>query len=185
MGPNDKVLGVVSSIEGDKVHVVRAYDGRMFTFAQSQVFGTSSNLNATLNSQKSSKQWRANFLKGIDPMIHPLSETHPFLALGIGEQIDELPREVNMYPSARVMSDKGSKDFTDSVRAKIGNVNTTQSQVELRDALEDEAKFYRDKGDFSVETEYPRKSEETSVGGGSGASVLMILAGAALIYSLA
>jgi len=185
MGPNDKVLGLVSSIEDDKVNVVRAYDGQAFSFKQEQVYGTSSGLDSTLCKQNSTKKWRSDFLKGFNPTLHPLSETHPYLALGIGEQLDELPREATMYPSARAPDTGQDLSWDDTLKATVGNTNVNGQKVDMQDYLDDEANFYRESAQYSVESAHGLKGSEDSGGGGNGASFLIILAGAAIIFSLA
>ena len=182
MGPNDKVLGLVESIEGDKVNVVRAYDGSKFQYPQSNVYGTSSALNYTLVRQKSTKNWRQAVLRGFDPSVNPLSVSHPYLALGIGEEIPEMPRDATMYPTARVTQSGTEDDMTNSFKAKVGKLNVNDQLVGMQDKLDDEAQLHKYAQQYTVETD---NTPESSSSGGSGASFLIILAGAALIFSLA
>ena len=58
-------------------------------------------------------------------------------------------------------------------------------KVDMQDVLDDEANFYRESAQYSVESAQGLKGSEDSGGGGNGASFLIILAGAAIIFSLA
>ena len=85
------------------MNLVRAYDGESIAVDQERVVGTTNGMQKTMSQQKGMGSWRVNVLEGKDQHILPPGESHPMLALGLGELDDEQIRALEMAPAAKFL----------------------------------------------------------------------------------
>ena len=82
--PEDDVLALVERVEGDQVHLVRAFDGKKITEPIDVTRGVKSEIADVLNHNNASKKYKQRVLDGKNTEKHPLGETLHDLALGHG-----------------------------------------------------------------------------------------------------
>ena len=179
MGPQNKVLAMVKSIEGKTVHLVRAYDGVLVDSEQPLVFGATKSIQGLLNKEFSG--WKHRTLGGHNPRLNLPSRKHPMLTLGLGEFDDEELQGVRMAPTTKLQveqTDTGGfepvKEFPDAGKS------WSRLETKMADFAENEAYFNRDR---PIEYSSELLTQEPSVGGGSG-SALMIVVGLGIAWAV-
>ena len=84
MGPDNKVLALVKSVEGKTVHLVRAYDGELVDIEQPNVVGTSNTIGGLLDHNEKLSDWKEMTLDGYNPKFQLPGKSQPMLTLGLG-----------------------------------------------------------------------------------------------------
>jgi len=177
MGPDDKVLALVTSVEGKAVHVVRAFDGEPLDISQEVVIGTTNGLQKTMTQQKGMGSWRQSVLEGNDPHLRPPGESHPMLTLGMGEMDDEQVRALEMAPASRIM---GSTEVQGDgiVRTTLGEAGKVDNRAKI-DMEDDLAQIGFANRERPAGVEVIQFKESSHVEGNGG--MLMLVVGAAIV----
>jgi hypothetical protein len=168
------------SVEGKKVNIVRAYDGEPMAVDQIAVIGTTNGMQKTMSQQTGLGEWRVNVLEGKDPHIRPPGESHPMLALGLGEFDDEQVRALEMAPGARITQSTvmTSDGRTHTSIAEAGRVLNREKTI-----LQDEqaaSSFVNRERPAGVNVAGGFK--ETDAPGGNGGSLMLVVGAAIVLY---
>ena len=187
MRPENQVLALVKSIEGETVHLVRAFDGEPIDLPQKEVKGSSSAIESSLDHDKELMQWKEDTLDtDKNPKFHPPGSIHPMLALGLGELDDEELRNIEMQPSTV----KALPDALEQIASPINVFDSATDKVAKRDLthVEDENEqlqnFFDTRGDFKAGLVEVGQNPDTVGGGGSGAMVMLMIGGVVLYVAL-
>jgi hypothetical protein len=180
MGPQNKVLALVTSVEGKTVHVVRAFDGEPLDVTQESVVGTTNGLQKTMSGQKSMGSWRLSVLEGHDPHIRPPGESHPMLTLGVGQFNEEIGAALEMVGAARITG-SATLEHDGRIRTTVGDTGKveTREKNKLQDELDTTAFTNRERpaGVKSV-----RFQEISATPGGNGGTLVLVVGAAVCLY---
>tara|TARA_B100000029_G_scaffold365500_1_gene358814 strand:+ start:1234 stop:2874 length:1641 start_codon:yes stop_codon:yes gene_type:complete len=181
LGPQNKVLALVTSVEGKTVHVVRAFDGEPLDVSQEVVVGTTNGLQKTMSQQSGMGSWRQNVLEGYDPHVRPPGEIHPMLTLGMGEMDDEQVRALQMAPAAKIL---GSTEVRGDgiVRTSMGEAGKVDLRAKID--VEDEQAH-----NSFINRERPGGVEvvqftESSYAEGNGGMLMLVIGAAIVLYMI-
>jgi hypothetical protein len=173
-GPESRILALVDSLSGNKVSVLRAYDGVETVFERSQVCIASDGMQRNLNQNKVFSKWKLSVLDtAIDPSANPPGSLLPYLSLGVGGEGDLVNQEKNFKEHGP------EKDKT--VKQTPGNSAdvSTKQFIDINDREEDRM---LDRDDIRrYEAQYvPEKEQESTTN--DSFQVIFYLAAAAIVY---
>ena len=134
LAPEGKILGLLTQINGDRVSIVRAYDGRKVAFTQAEIVPASAGVQSALNSQRDSSLFKDSVLNGHDPTVFPLGESMPAITLGRGESDLLIPATAGMSPFMTKTEEDGGLTFSRT----IGMTGTAVGQMNMQLNREDE-----------------------------------------------
>lgn len=127
LSPDGKILALITSIEGDTVNLVRAYDGKQIT---DKIEDVSAALESTLDHNKAAGYWKRKTLKGRDATHNPIGVTLPAIALGYGESDLLVPRNAGMAPHmTRPKEDLERSYETHDIQAGTSGVNSKKREA--------------------------------------------------------
>ena len=179
MQADNRILGLVKTIEGRHLEVVRAYDGKVLMEEWRDISPASENVQGLLNRDKYCGDWRSRVLEGANPTQVTPGENRPMLALGLGELGDESLENVEK-PEETPIQDRFSSvaHGTEGVQDVIKG-----EKISKADEMEDALMLGDGRYEVHWSTEEDRLSASTaSSGGGSGAMLLVV--GAIVLWTL-
>ena len=164
-------MALVEFVEGDQVHLVRAYDGKHIVDPIDQVHGVMPDIANVLNRTPSSKLYKKRVLEGKDSSFMPLGDTKPALSLGLGAPDLTTFAEVSMVEHMREKEPVVQLDVPISKTEAAGRNAMTRNEIEAQDVLDDITQYNALDGAFEIE--YPTSSSK-AVGGGGGMAMFLI-----------
>jgi hypothetical protein len=168
------ILALVEYVEGDQVHLVRAFDGKEMVEPIDLTRGVKGELAGTLNHNKDAKRFKMDILEGKDPEKHPLGETLPDVSLGVGPP--DLTKSDDMKPFMKVQknrpADRGVVNFP-------GDRNALTSMAREYQAEVDDAERYDATAKLEVKFERIAKKPETT-----SSNVMFLIAGVVIFVAL-
>jgi hypothetical protein len=179
MQADNKILGLVKTIEGRNLEVVRAYDGKVLMEDWGEISPASESVQGLLNRDKYCGNWRFRVLEGANPTQVTPGESRPMLTLGLGELSDESLQKVES-PEETPIKDR----FSAVAEGVEGVADVIQSeQISKADEMEDALMLGDGRYEVHWSTEEDRLSASTtSSGGGSGAMLLVV--GALVLWTI-
>ena len=172
MQPENMVLAMVESIEGDTLHVVRAYDGAKVDQPWNSVFPAKDSVQGLLNRDKACGPWKLRVLEGASSTQVTPGQTHPMLTLGLGEATSEELKQI---------------EKPEVVERKLPTFATTNQDLVTQNKIKDIRKQDRQEEDL-VQFEDPAKvieypeERQTSSDFSTSTGTLLLVVGAAVLY---
>jgi len=160
------VLAIVEYVEGEEVHLVRAYDGKHIVDQISDVHGVKSDVANTLNHSPSSKIYKKRVLEGKDTTIVPLGATKAALALGIGAPDLTDFAETKMVEHMRKKEEEVQLEIGISAVEPPGRNAVNRTKIDAQDVLDDITNYDRTEGGYKVALESSPATSESWGGGG-------------------
>ena len=173
-GPESRILALVDSLSGNKVSVLRAYDGVETTFERSQVCIASDGMQRNLNQNKVFSKWKLAVLDtAIDPANNPPGSQLPYLSLGVGGEGDLMSQERNFK--------EHGADRDKTVKQTPGNsIDVVKKQlIKVNDKEQHRMRTMDDIQRYEALYIPPEKIENQTNG---SFQVIFYLAAAAMIY---
>ena len=132
--PDQDIFALVEFIDGDQVHLVRAFDGEKITEPLDLTRGVKAEVAEVLNHNKNSKKYKQDVLAGKNTEDHPLGETLHDLALGIGAP--DLTKADDMAPLMKVATAGFRHDPTAHTIPADGNALNALKR-DIQDKIDD------------------------------------------------
>ena len=172
LAPEGKILGLLTQINGKRVSVVRAYDGRKVAYTQDEIVPASAGVQSALNSQRDSSLFKDSVLNGHDPTVLPLGETMPAITLGRGESDLLIPATAGMAPFMTKAEEDSGLTFVRTIGmtgAAVGQMNMKLNQED-----EDIAQYNKDYVDnVTYQVGKVQNAGDSSSGVGMGALLVL------------
>ena len=171
-----KVLGMIQSVEGDEVRVVRAWDGKVVVLSHEEVTAGKNEVQQQLNNDIAAKLFKSEILNGHDPTLLPLGDLRPNLALGDG--FDQTPENMEPFMKAPFKAHDRQGATATELGASAAGLN--QAEVELNKQKRDEQLY-----DATQDLPFTKKVVGVKTGndsGGGGINMGLILIGCALAW---
>ena len=179
MQADNKILGLVKTIEGRHLEVIRAYDGKVLMEEWEEISPASENVQGLLNRDKYCGNWRSRVLEGANPTQVTPGESRPMLVLGLGELSEENLEKVEK-PEETPIQDRfavvahGSEGVQDVIKAE---------QISKADEMETALML----GDGRYEVNWSTEEDRLDASGGSsggGPGAMLLVVGAIVIWTL-
>ena len=159
----------LTQINGKRVSVVRAYDGRKVAYTQDEIVPASAGVQSALNSQRDSSLFKDSVLNGHDPTVLPLGETMPAITLGRGESDLLIPATAGMAPFMTKAEEDSGLTFVRTTGAAVGQMNMKLNQED-----EDIAQYNKDYVDnVTYQVGKVQNAGDSSSGVGMGALLVL------------
>ena len=174
MGPENKILAMVKSVEGEMTHLVRAYDGEPVDVLCKDVIGTSNEVEGLLDHDKDLASWKEMTLDGVSSKFLVPGKFHPMLTLGLGEFDDEELAAAGMAPVTKLPMETADEDITEPIVTDGGAQDKVDARAltDLQDLQQEEQFLYNERpGDIETYT-----TASSSSSGGSGGMLMVVLA---------
>ena len=171
---DQSILACVEYVDGDQVHVVRAFDGKHITEPLDLTRGVKAEIADVLNHSHDSKKMKWETLHGKDTERHPLGETMHDLALGVGAPDLTEPDDMETLMTI-------TADFTpDAVAHEIpGGRNALAAKASpVQSRIDDDAN-YDNKDRFKVIYESPPPGPP-----GNGSTIMILLAAGVIFLAM-
>jgi len=175
------ILALVEYVDGDRVHLVRAFDGKHITDPIKVVHGVKSDVANTLNHKLTSKLFKKRALDGHDTSVLPMGGTMPALSLGIGAP------DLTEYVSADMEAHMRVQEPPNPLQSVIvatdpSGINAENRRVvEAEDLLREITDYDATHGGYKVSYQAP---EHSSGGSGSGGTAMFLIAGVVIFIAL-
>ena len=169
---DNMVLAMVESIEGEILHVVRAYDGKKVNKDFERVFPASEKVQGLLDRDNACGKWKMDVLEGKNATYNTPGTVHPFLTLGMGEATEEELRAMEAPPK---VSEVAPEETPVVVENKI--VKDKLESIRAADEQEEDLMQYAVRDEFRYDMDEPK-----STGIESSTSTLMLVLGVAALY---
>jgi hypothetical protein len=180
MQPDNKILGLVKTIHGKELEVVRAYDGEVLNQMWEDVNPASTSVQGLLNKDKYCGNWRSRVLEGANPTQVTPGESRPMLSLGLGELPDEDLRTIET-PDDRPFDPQHSG----VVEGEEGVVGVERSEdIAVADQLEEALQTTGSRYDVHWSTEEDRLAESNRGGGGGGSGTMMLVLCVGILWAV-
>ena len=171
---SDWVLGMVDSVEGNTLHMVRAYDGKAVDVQRNEACIASDGVQRNLNQDSVFSKWKSNILTtNVDPRQSPPGTIKPLVTLGFGSEADslktsELLKEIETTVQSETKVTKGASD--EVLAREIVRLNDNE---EIRRIQADDIQRYE-----AVYRQQPKTGEDTN----GSFQVIMVAMAAGLLY---
>ena len=174
LGPENKILAMVKSVEGEMTHLVRAYDGEPVDVLCKDVVGTSNEVEGLLDHDKNLASWKEMTLDGVSSKFLVPGKFHPMLTLGLGEFDDEELAAAGMAPVTKLPIQDAAEDMMEPIVTAGGARDKVDSRAvtDLQDLQEEEQFLYNERA-TGIETYTVTSTNSAS---GSGGMLLVVLA---------
>ena len=168
INPSDDILALVESIEGDQLHLVRAYDGKRLTEPLDVSRAVKAEVASVLNHTTESKRLKNEVLGGKNTTLHPLGESMHDVALGVGAP--DLTSGEDMQPLMRLAKAGAREDSV--VHQYPGGKNALNALARPVQEEIDDAARYDNTNRYQVVVN-ERKEVGTRTGGGTQIAFLV------------
>lgn len=174
MQADNRILGLVKTIQGQRLDVVRAYDGKELVEPWRDILPASDSVQGLLNRDKYCGPWRSRVLEGANPTQVTPGEYRPMLTLGLGEVSSEELQKIEEPDVPRL-------DPSKVVGVERSNVTSAleHRQIALDDLLDERLELDNVRMIGQIE-QPPEKARSSSPGTGS----LMLVVGAAVLWAV-
>jgi hypothetical protein len=180
MQSDNRILGLVKTIEGKDLEVIRAYDGQVMTEQWKEVSPASESVQGLLNRDKYCGDWRLRVMEGGNPTQVTPGENRPMLALGLGELSSEKLKQLETPDTA------GNIDNYAPVGIGTEGVSDVvlQEQISKNDEFEDNLIQGQGRYEAHWSTEEDRISKSSGATSGSGPGAMLLVVGALLLWTV-
>jgi hypothetical protein len=176
MQSDNRILGMVKTIQGKQLEVVRAYDGVVLIEDWEDISPASTEVQGLLNRDKYCGDWRSRVLEGGNPTQVTPGENRPMLSLGLGEFTSEVLSKIETPTQPTVDKFAPVANGTEGV----GDVEL-QEKIATNDSLEQALIIGEGAYEAHWSTEEDRLETQSSGGGGPG--VILLVIGAAVLFA--